>query len=250
MALTSPEPPPAEKTQSEIRTFSLVPRLGLLFAGGGTVDAECEGADCNALTADDNLGALFIGNESRDYSHKPAFAIGADFLFRVGELFRIGPSIFHTFNMEVEPDGATSREIGSLTDFDFVAEVIPRVSPTVWLVPRVQAGGTMFNASGDQKTFETTAKNVCQNYSSQLSSYGARLENCGSYASPHFGYNLGIGFGALFAVASNVRLRADLLLSHYAITFYEMKATGNGISGTQKQGGSGERYFLSGGVEF
>lgn len=186
---------------------------------------------------------------SYDYDLKNAFAIGADFMFKLGDLFRIGPGLFHTFTTDVEVDGV-SGEAGSLTEVNFVAEVIPRVSPGIWLVPRLQTGLALFNASGDVKNaFVTPMKETCNDMKSQYSGYGVTV-NCSNFDNPHIGFDIGLGFGAMFAVGPNVRLRADLMYEYFDAILGKVEASGGGDSATQTLDLSGSRYLLMGGAEF
>jgi len=236
MADLAPEPPSIEKRQFEIQTFSFVPRLGLQVSGTMTEEGKCEGSSCYTTTASDY-----------DFDVKTAFAIGADFMFKVGNLVRIGPGFLHTFTTDVSLANQPKIELGSLTEINFVAELIPRVSPTVWLVPRLQLGATVFNASGPAKTAIDGAKASCAADQATYASDGATI-SCSNYDNPHVGYNLGLGFGTLFAVAPDVRLRADAFYEYFNFGIGTEEGTGAAdFKGTDTM--SGSRFLLMVGVE-
>ncbi len=228
MNLATPAPAPAPAEEAKIKTFSFVPRIGLQLGGSGTAEDKCDGSDCTGYT-----------NTSTDYDLKTAFSIGADFMFKLGDLFRIGPGFLYTTTMDVKASGATSNtELGSIVDVNFVAEVIPRVSPTVWLVPRVQLGLSVLNASGDMKTALDNGKTTCLNNA---------YTGCDSFDNPHVGFNLGLGFGAMFAVAPTIRLRVDTMYEYYSISVYSYSAPG--LDANVTGSASGGRYFLLAGME-
>jgi len=229
MSLATPEPAPAvPRDEYKIKTFSFVPRIGLQAGGSGTLERKCEGSSCISPTS-----------ASADYDMKSAFAVGADFMFKVGDLVRMGPGLLYTNTMDVKGDGATSSdELGSIVDLNFVFELVPRVSPTVWLVPRAQLGLSFLNTSGATMDSQNVTKNDCTN---------SAMSGCDSVDNPHLGYNLGLGFGAMFAVSPSVRLRVDTLYQYYSINLYNVSATD--ANATLTLDASGSRYFLFAGME-
>lgn len=237
MADLAPEPPPVEKSQFEIKTFSFVPRLGLQATGSMTEEYKCDGASCPSTTA-----------TNYDYDLKSAFAIGADFMFKVHDLVRIGPGLLHTFASDATIANSPKFELGTITEINLVAELIPRVSPVVWLVPRLQLGATVFNASGTFKTAIATAKAGCAADQTTYSSDGATV-SCSNYDNPHVGFNLGIGFGALFAIAPSIRLRADALYEYFSFPIGNEEGSGNGYDFKLTDTLSGSRFLLMAGVE-
>jgi len=215
MVLAAPEQQPVSHVQAEIRTFSFVPRLGLQLGGSATEAASCTGGSCSSS-----------GTTSIDFDLKSAFAIGADFMFKVHNLIRIGPGLLYTTPTD-GGSGGTSAEVGSFTEINFVAEVIPQVSPTIWLVPRAQLGASVFTATGPYKTGIARLKEQCTTDQATYSSQGAST-NCTNFDNPHLGFNIGLGFGALFAVTPRIRLRADALLEYFKVTLGKEEITGGG----------------------
>jgi hypothetical protein len=236
MALATPEPPPAEKPQAEIKTFSFVPRIGIQAGGSVKMKGSCDGSSCETSSSD-----------SSDADLKTAPAIGADFMFKLGDLFRIGPGLLHTFTTDVEAEG-TSIEAGSLTEINFVAEVIPRVSPSVWLVPRLQTGLALFNASGPLKTSINSSKQDCTDLKDATSGSGTNI-SCSNFDNPHIGFDIGLGFGAMFAVTPSIRLRADVMYEYFESTLGKVEASGGGIDATSTVKLAGDRYLLMAGME-
>ncbi len=244
MDLTTPEPPPAEEVGPEIRTFSFVPRIAILGTGSGSMEQKCTGEDCDLIYAYTEWPIYGSGSAAQDYDHKPAFALGADFMFKLGELFRIGPGLLHTFNMETKADldGLdVSSDLGSRTDLNFVAEVIPRVGRNVWLIPRVQIGLSMLTPSG-------TMNNLLKDYKDYCNINSDVFTGCNSLSGPYFGPNVALGIGAMFAVGPRVRLRVDGMYQHYAISGWDVKVQGGNANATSSI--SGGRSLLMGGVEF
>jgi hypothetical protein len=215
------EPVVAAEPGPKIKTFSFVPRLGLQLGGSGTRKAESPG-----------------GSASQDFSVSMAAAISLDFMFKIGSLFRIGPGLLYTHTMDVKDDvpGATSVEMGTITDFDVVAEVVPKVGGSVWLLPRMDMGLSMYNASGVAADSETANQQGCESYG---------INGCSSYKSPHIGFNIGPSFGVMFAAGNTVRVRFDTSLRYYSINLASLDSGGQTATLT----GSGIRYFLLGGIE-
>ena len=213
-----------------MNTFAFVPRIGVQFLGSGSLNAQCSGSSCTAAS------------DSIDYDLSQAFAISFDFLFRVGDLFRLGPGLAYTHTMDWQASGQSSHtEMGNLTDLNFVAELIPRVSPTVWLVPRLQLGLTVYNASGTADTDESANKASCNSSSG--------VSGCDSIGSPHLGYNIGAGFGVLFATGSAVRVRIDLLADYYKFNLVDITGTDSTGATHVTETASGLRYLLMAGIE-
>jgi hypothetical protein len=220
MDLSTADVPPPKERAATIGGFSFVPRLGLQIGGisGGTGKVECSGTFCSSITMSD-----------MDYELSKAVAVSFDFLFKVGELFRIGPGLMYTNTMDVYPSKQSNHtELGNLTDIDFVAELIPRVGPSVWLVPRLQFGLTAYNASGTAETGEKENMDACKNQT-----------------------------GITTLVASNctgVRLRVDGLLNYYSFGLGEITYTyDDGYSTPEsarlKLSTSGTRFLLLAGME-
>jgi hypothetical protein len=227
-----PPPPPTPEqpapTGPQIKTFSFVPRLGMQLGGSGSFSTSCDGPNCGATTA-----------PGADYSLGMAFALSADFLFKIGSLFRLGPGLMYTHTMHVTEDvpGATSVEMGSLTNFEFVTEVVPKVGESVWLVPRLQMGLSMYNASGESADAETANQTSC--------SSSGLIDGCDTYKSPHFGFNFGAGFGVMFAAGPMLRVRFDSLVEYYYLMLSNRTLLGN----TVIESASGPRFLLLGGIE-
>ncbi len=247
MSLATPPPAEPPAPEAKIKVFSFVPRIGMQLGGSGSLSMNCDGNAC--ATASGESGDF--GTGSTDYDHKTGFVIGADFMFKVHDLIRIGPGILHTFASDISPSGGgASEEFGSLTELNFVGEVIPKVSPTVWLVPRLQVGMMMFNASGPMKDSLTSLKNDCSTMAASAAGSGVTVNGCDSFDNPHIGYDVGAGFGVMFAVGPTIRLRVDALYEHFSVSGGEMDISDTaGDSLKQTYSASGNRYFLMGGLE-
>lgn len=225
---------PNKPEGAQIKSFSFAARLGAQLGGSGTSTSDCTGSICGTGSSD-----------SSDYDVNSALALSLDFLFKVGKIVRLGPGFMYTHTMDAKFSGDTSsHELGNMTDLDFVLEFVPRVSPSVWLVPRFQLGLMAFNATGSGSTAEQNEKTACLSGSS-----GVSFSGCDSIDSPHIGFNAGLGFGVLFATGSSVRLRIDTLLDYYSFGVEDVTANTSSGSGQLTVSASGTRYFLLAGLE-
>jgi hypothetical protein len=145
-------------------------------------------------------------------------------------------------------DGTNSIEAGSLTELNIVAEAIPRVTRTVWLVPRVQAGLALFTATGTTKDGLSELKGHCLSDREAAAANGTNV-NCSSWGNPHIGFDLGLGFGAMLAVSRSIRLRADAMYDYFNVALGTEEASG-AIDLNHKLRLSGSRFLVMGGVEF
>jgi hypothetical protein len=199
-----------------------------LLGGSGTNDFKCEG-DCTVSNI-----------PGTDYSHRIGGRFTADFLFKAGPLIRLGPGLGFVPPASIKNDGETfTREVGSDLAIDFIFEVVPRVGPGVWLVPRGELGLTVL----------IPAPELRDSLEARCLALGA--SNCGSAGDARPGFNAGLGFGALFAVSDSVRLRADLLAQFYVVNLSTYEATTSFLGSTTiAHNVSGSRFFLLGGIEF
>jgi hypothetical protein len=217
-------PAPAhEEPAGEIGTVSFVPRLMLAPFGSGTL--ECEGDGC-------------VTNEGVDYDHKSAFGFGADVMFRVGSVMRLGPGLAYMTEHDIELDGSSDDyTIGSEFTLSFVLDAAIPVSPTVWLVPRGQIGLLLLFPGGDLRDNLDELKTQCE---------AAGISGCDSLEGARPGVQGGLGFGVMFAVSPNVRLRADAMYQFYSVNVYTLE--GPGVDAAVNFNGS--RGFLMAGAEF
>ncbi len=200
-----------------------MPRLMLAPSGSGTL--ECEGDGC-------------VSNRGRDYDHKSAFGLGADLLFRTGSVIRLGPGLAYTAEYDVEFDGAsTDYTVGGDFTLSFVLEAAVPVSPTVWLVPRGQIGLLLLFPGGDLRDELDELKTQCN---------AAELSGCDSLDGARPGAQGGLGFGVMFAVGPDVRLRVDTMYQFYSVNLYTVE----GSYGDAAVNLNGSRGFLMAGVEF
>jgi hypothetical protein len=232
--LATDPPARAVPREEQIKTFSFAPRLGVQLLGKGTAEGQCSGSLCAPPTS-----------ASDDYDLSSAVATSFDFLFKVGNLVRLGPGLMYTHTMDAQRSGASAHtELGNFTDLDFVVELIPRVSPTVWLIPRLQLGLMAYNASGTAEDGENASQSACN------TNTGFSRTGCDSYKSPHIGFNAGLGFGVMFAAGSTVRVRIDALSEYYTFKLHETTATtSDGRTASMTASTSGERYLLLAGIE-
>jgi hypothetical protein len=220
-------PPPVERGPN-ISRFSFGVRLGAQIMNSSTASEDCSGSCAGFVAA------------STDYSISTAPALGLDFLVRVGEILRIGPSLVYTHKMDYEPSTGASREFGSLSTLNGAAEVVARVAPKVWLVPRIELGLMAYNATGAAAEAESNAKAQCAPRSST---------GCDGIESPHFGFDLGGSFGVMFAVSTHVRIRFDAVAQYYSFDLGDSTESLNAQNRTITDNMSGSRYLVFGGFE-
>jgi hypothetical protein len=220
--------------QKELKTFSFGLRAGLLLGGSGTNKVDCTSGDCSSITAGEN-----------DYNHRVSGAFALDFLWKVGSIIRLGPGLAFvapsSITLKNVPSEFEKYEVGSDLSIDFVLEVVPRVGPAAWLAPRFQLGPTVLFPSGDLKDSLNALKDTCNT---------SGASGCDSIGGPRPGFNIGLGFGALFGVGDSVRLRADLLAQYYVINLYTTTIDTSFGSFEASRNVGGSRFFLLGGVEF
>lgn len=216
--------------------FSAVVHAGLLLGGSGSLKYTCNGSYCSSMPS-----------ETTDYSHKVAFALGADFLWRLGSIVRLGPGVMFVpgqsvtleSNKVLEPNNTHEPGIGSDMAIDAVLEIVPQVSDTVWLAPRLQAGLGVFFPGSDLGDYLDSTKQGCNT---------TQFDGCDSINSTDIGWHAGLGFGVIFAVSDLVRLRADVLAQYYSFNLYTVKAKTVDFKASEDV--SSSRGFLLLGVEF
>jgi hypothetical protein len=217
--------------EKPLKSFSVGLKAGLMMGGSGT--NKCTSGDCSLIDSNNEVG----------YTHKVSGGFGADFLWKIGSLVRLGPGAFFVFPSSIERDtpASSSYEVGSDLSIDFVLELAPRVSSAVWLVPRAEIGGTALFPSGDLDNDLRTLRDLCNQ---------SGASGCESVGGVRFGGNGGLGFGALFGVGESVRLRADLLAQLYVVNIYSAQLPSSIGGGNVSRSVGGSRFFLKGGVEF
>ena len=221
-------PPAAEhpSDNTELPNFAIVLHGGVLVAGSGELKVDYSGPGAGS-------------DDSTDYDHKAAFLLGADFLWTVGSVIRLGPGIQFGTTTEVEFDDANDDyEVGSDVSLNFVLEAMFPVSDGVWIGPRGQVGLLALFPSGDLEDDLDVAKDNCEAYD---------MDGCSNLDGPRYGLNMGIGAGGVFQVGDSIRLRADLMIQPYVINLYSLEAD----DGTEvSEDLQGVRPYLLGGIEF
>ena len=106
-------------------------------------------------------------------------------------------------------------------------------------------GLTVYNASGTADTNESTSIADCNSSNTG----GVTESGCDSIGSPHLGFNIGAGFGVLFATGSAVRVRIDTLADYYKFNLYNVTYTDSYGTIHMTSTASGIRYLLMAGIE-
>jgi hypothetical protein len=200
--------------------------------GSGT--NKCTEGDCSVFFPTDDAGDF-------DYTHRVSGGLGAELLWKLGSLVRLGPGLFFVLPSEVDFEQGGRSEIGSDLSLDVIFELAPRVGAAVWLVPRAQVGGTLLFPTGDMKAFLSDMENAC---------FDRGDSGCGSISGARPGVNGGLGFGVLSTASEFVRLRADLLAQIYWVSLYSADAPASFGGTPVSRTVSGSRFFLIGGLEF
>lgn len=203
--------------------------LGLLSYGRGALQNECSGA-CTGFAAN-----------SASYGHGVAFGMGADAFVNIHDLIRVGPALFYTFPNQVQVDGTTADfAVGSDLSVDVAAEVAPRVTDNLRILPRIQAGATILFPGSDLERRLSASSADCP----------TGTPGCNSIEAPYVGFNLGAGLGALYRLHSRFGLRADLLVQYYSVRLYEVEAQLFAQPIRVSETLEGARLFLMLGAEF
>jgi hypothetical protein len=218
-------PSPGEK---RLPRFNFVLRGALMLGGTGTNEVTCEG-DC-----------LVVASNSVDYDHEIGFGFGADFLWGLGSLVRLGPGIMYVAPNDLDIDGGdSSYAIGSDFSLNFVLELTPRVGENVYIVPRAQLGLLLLFPGDDLDAARQEAQRSCE---------AAGASGCENLEGARPGFDFGIGAG-LLVDAGPVRVRGDLMAQFYVINLYTLELSG-GLSARIAENLRGARYFFMAGVEF
>jgi len=219
--------PPDDK---RLPRFNFVLRGALMLGGTGTDKLTCEG-DCSGLFTPAGV----------DYDHKLGFGVGADFLWGLGSLVRLGPGIMYVAPNDVDVgDVDSSYGIGSDFSLNFVFELTPRVGENVYIVPRAQLGFLLLFLGDDLDAARDRTQRDCET---------AGFSGCENLDGARPGFDFGIGAGVLVDVGP-VRVRGDLMAQFYAINLYTLELSGIGVSSRLSENLSGVRYFFMAGVEF
>ncbi len=215
--------------------MAFVPRLGLVMPSSGEGETSCDGSGCEAAGLLEGEG---------DYDLTYGFAVGAELLFSLSPLIRIGPSLILGLGIEAETEDADgdddTADFGMIGNLNFVFELTPQVSPTVWLTPRAQLGLAMYNATGDAADFEDDMKEGCED--------AGGVDGCESYTGPHLGWGFGLGMGAMFSVSPSIRLRGDLMWNYYSISTFSLSSSDLDVDDYSNTV-SGSQIMLLGGIE-
>jgi hypothetical protein len=207
--------------------------LGASVIGFGTDRAECKGSACSSS----NVGA-------RDYAPKINPLVEGHAFFQATNFLRLGTTLMLSPSGKVKFKGvenAADEGFGTLLNLDLAAELTPRLSRNIWLVPRLQSGLSMLFPTGELSQHLSSSKDTCN------SGNGA-FTNCGSLDGPRYGLNVGVGVGALYAVSDVIGLRVDTLFEYYSIRLTTIEAGSRDASLTENV--SGGRFMLFGGMEF
>jgi hypothetical protein len=228
-----PPPPDVPEPDMELHRFAFGFGLGASLAGFGTDRAECHGSACSAS----NVGA-------RDYSPKVDVLLEGHAFYQATSFLRLGTTVMLSPSGKVEFKGVappTDAGFGTILNLDLAAELTPRLSRNIWLVPRLQSGLSMLFPTGELSQRLSATKDTCNGGN------GA-FKNCGSLDGPRYGLNVGVGVGALFAVSDAIGLRADTLFEYYSIRLATLDAGSRDANFVENA--SGGRFMLFGGMEF
>jgi hypothetical protein len=167
--------------------------------------------------------------------------MGADAFVNIHDLIRVGPALFYTFPNHVQVDGTTADfAVGSDLSVDVAAEVAPRVTDNLRIVPRIQAGATILFPGSDLERALSAISADCP----------TGTPGCNSIEAPYVGFNLGAGLGALYRLHPRFGLRADLLVQYYSVRLYEVEAQLFAQPIRVSETLEGARLFLMLGAEF
>jgi len=224
-ALDRDDPKPS--APAKLRKFSVALRAATLLQGAGAEELSCEGECASVVTG------------RSDFENHLAFGANVDFMGAVGRMVRLGLGFLYVAPDRVDLDGIDeSYELGSDLSSDLVFELTPRLAPGVWLVPRIQTGLTLLFPAGDLGDDLARLADMCD---------ASRATDCGKIEGIKPGYNLGLGFGGLFALDESIAVRADVLFQAYVINLFTVEA--ESPHATISRSIEGTRFFVMAGVE-
>lgn len=205
-------------------------RFGIPVGGGGELEPDCSG-NCSSFDG-----------QTADFDEASSMALGGDLLFHLSPEFRLGAGLLYVSGTAVEVDGESrDTDFGSDLSLMAVAEGVFDVGPTTALTVRGQAGLFTLFPGGDLEDAIDQLKDVCNN---------ATTGSCDVDDGPYPGFTFGGGPGVRIAL-EKIALRVDLLFQWYSVKNL-MRVNGQGVNGEIdiSYTWSGQRYFLSGGLEF
>ncbi len=231
-ATADPAPATAQADhQIDLGGACLVPHIGLLAFGSGTLRRSCDGGGC-----DPNLEG------ASGFRHNQSLQLGVDFLWQLTSWLRIGPGVLYTVEGDIDPasSGEQTFGLGPIASLDAVAELSIGIADRVWLVPRVQGGLSVLTPVDELEDHIREVRQRCQEDDS--------LKDCDSLDGTRFGANLGVGAAGLFAISESVRLRLDAILEWYYLRIYSVHDSARAQDLTLHA--NGVRGMLLGGMEF
>lgn len=208
-----------------------VPRLGLLLTGHANMHSDIKCPDAyqaaspfrppvgGASSDDPFCNPLIAGAPEQDGSatDNSSILVGADLLYHVAPMLRIGGSALWSPATEVEihtSNGPTPIRMGADVSLDLTLEHLYADNGSSALLYRVMAGPSLLLTGGDLENNEINEKKVCKDL----------FKVCEFGSGVYPGYNLGAGLGALIPVGGS-SLRTDLLLNYVAVPFRTVSAT-------------------------
>lgn len=223
------EPPaeePAPEAKKGLPLFAVVPKIALQLAGGGTQKRDCSGSSC-----------AVVDSQTFDYSHNFGLGFGADFLFTFAKMVRVGvgPTVLLPGSIDYD-NSPKDFGLGTSMTVNGILEAMFQVAGNTWLGPRVQGGLFMMFPGNDFAAYADAKTDECN--------LGGG-SGCDDINGSKKGWNIGAGLGFLQGFGGPMRLRADFLFQHDALTLANVTIAGGDVSESMKS----NRFFLMVGVE-
>ena len=236
------EPPPATPPGPPPRSgFTLVPRVGVLLAGGGTVDADCT----------TTIGTGTCALEEEEIGDASWLLIEVDGLYHATPALRLGVGATWAPLAALRNENDQRRTIGQELSFVGVLEGVVPVSDAAAFVPRGQAGVGLLLPGGDLAGLPDDFE---EEHCTPIRGAGGE---CDANDGSNVGFTFGLGLGFVFDVLSrspgrterSLGIRADLLLQAIGYSVFEERSTLGADTRESSLDYSTARIWLMGGVE-
>ena len=132
-----------------------------------------------------------------------------DLLIAPRGLVRFGPGLSYVHGVALRFDDGSDYELGTELALKFVAELAAQKGNNLWIAPRAQVGlPVALFPSGDLARDLKAVRRDCEE--------SPGLVACSDLEGARGGLSFGLGIGAILAIATYYRVRADFLMQIYS----------------------------------
>ena len=217
----------------------VVPRAGVVVAGGGEGAVEC--SDGGELR-----GACENVEGDEDLDDESGVGFGVDILFHTSDRMRLGFGAFWVTEPAI--DGATIQgfeieKLGSDGTLNGIFEYsLSKPKGGVDIYMRGEGGVALLLPGDDLEDLTDALESTCSDAPSGV--------DCSVDSGPYLGWNAGGGVGASFPLSPGLRLRADLTYRYTAWDLASFETSAGSTSIRTQMSYAGSRTWLAAGLEF